>query len=372
MVSLVLVLADRDKEYTGALAEYITENYAHVFSVLSFMEDKLLQEYLTNISMRNHILLLSGEFWADDRDNRQGGVYLLLAEEEGISLPRGVLASVLKYQSGEAIVSRVLEAYSRVYPQEAFLPDGRKKTRVIAVFSAAGGTGKTTLAVGACMQAAWMGKEVFYLNLESFPSTRLYFEGENRPGLSSVMFYLREKPAVLPTRVAEAVCREPDYQISFFQPLCSVLEFNEEMEEPLGRLLEQLVQGGQYDLIFVDLASCLNRTALVAFAASDNIWVVETSEPLVLLKTRELFREFTNLQARGRPLLEKTTLITNMEERFPDPGSEEGGRPLRNRVKIPRVPGLSYERGNKHRLDLNSPFGEALYELLWDLDRERK
>src|SRR5690606_12679878 len=102
-----------------------------------------------------------------------------------------VLPIVYKYQSVNSLLSDVLQHYERhsgIRAKRLAVED--KSTRFIGVYSASGGTGKTTIAVGLAELLAAAGKRVFYLNMESMPS-RLSSQQREEPKFCRILYQLK-------------------------------------------------------------------------------------------------------------------------------------------------------------------------------------
>jgi len=90
---------------------------------------------------------------------------------------------VIKHRRISKTVSDVLEKYSKV-SGNIHLPEERAG-EITAVWSPAGGVGKTTVALACATASVAKEKEVFYLNLEDFSSLPAYFQ-ERSKSISAV------------------------------------------------------------------------------------------------------------------------------------------------------------------------------------------
>jgi len=360
--TLRLVIADKDKSYLDSFVDYLVSCHAQRFHAVAFTKEACLCEYLDKSSTRPDILLVEREFlqYLPERENK----HVIVLQGENPALPGAGEKAIFKYQCGDKIVSRMLEIYSGGNPHLYYLPDGSKKTRAIAVYSPVGGVGKTTIAAGASIKSAWDGKAVFYLNLEEIASTALYFEGEQEQNLSGILYHLKhgtKSPDIL-IKTARAV--DPEYNIHFFKPPDSILDLKEELAGELKALLWELKKTGQYDRIFIDMSSGLDKNDLAVLEVCDDILVVCSQEPAGILKINALVREFELLsRGRGLCLLEKASFVLNRYESPVMPGIENIGIGGRDILKVPKIPNIFVPFGEKHRLDMNSEFGAAVHEL---------
>ncbi|MCR4441964.1 MAG: hypothetical protein QHH10_07215 [Peptococcaceae bacterium] len=364
MARIHVVIADKDEEYSGSLVDFLLSHYSSRFEVTSFNEDSFLRDYLEKKKESVDLLLLGPGFTLEKRDWDGAGVVVFLAGEE--PLPENEKETIFKYQCGERLVNQIMDIYARKNSKFSFPPGGSKKTRVVAFYSAAGGTGKTTLAVGSSLHSAWEGKSVFYLNLEMTPSTELFFSGEQGCSLSNVLFFLRKGGGDLAHKVDGARCEDCFHNgIYFFKPHASALDLKENLASELRLLVNILGLTRRYDRIFVDMSACLDSNNLAVLEACDEIMMVVTGDVVQAKKTNALLKELQSIEnSKGAGLLGKIKYVVNMcETRNPPEARPPGFAGQDVYCEVPRVGSLVIPRHGKYGLDLNSCFGEAIYRL---------
>ena len=359
MARIKIIIADTDAAYVSSLGDFLIASYPRVFEVASFSEREYLEQYLT-AQESTGILLITPEMVKPNSANSEL-MQILLISTPGIAAP-GV-RQVFKYLKGPELVQHILKIYSEC--EETITATlSAKKAKVVAVYSPTGGVGKTTLAVGCSLQTAWEGNSIFYLNLENMPSTEMFFDSCAGGGLSTALYYLQEKKKNLNLKIAALKKTDSHSQIHYFTPTDSVLDLWEDLEDALTKLIQLLRDSGSYDYIFVDLSSQFSANNIAVLEASDVVLLISTPEPISQLKVKLLQTELTRYKARSNScILERIYLVWNKCE----PGSNWdtqvliGGRePL---AKIPKVSGLLLPHGELFRLDLNGPFGTALYQV---------
>jgi len=88
---------------------------------------------------------------------------------------------------------------------------------VVAIYSPIGGSGKTTVAVNSAVHCAKKGLEVFYLNLENFQSTPLYFNCKKERNLSELLRCLKQGRNVA-AKIRQIKQKDADYGVHYFVP----------------------------------------------------------------------------------------------------------------------------------------------------------
>lgn len=180
-MKIQLLIAVRDLDYMEHLSQVLSEKYEDTFelsicSSVDHLEDMTRQrrfdvalldaglEHSVNLQSVKMPLLL----WSDAAEYSQ--------QTAGVKRIR-------KYQRISAMVSQILELYSEISDQGVGMDSER--THICVVWSPAGGSGKTTVALAYAAQQATKGKRTVYLNLEPFSSSPVYFQQSGK-GLSSV------------------------------------------------------------------------------------------------------------------------------------------------------------------------------------------
>lgn len=360
MSRIKLVIADEDTSYLHGLGNYLADFHAHIFEVAVFSRPECLKEYLAG-QQGAGLVLITPELAQEElrlKDMTEIRLVSAAGDLESNSM------QVFKYQRGPELVRKILQLYSECDNSPVPLASSSRKTRVTAVYSAAGGTGKTTLAAACSMQAAWEGKRVFYLNMENQPSTRLLFPSGVEEGLPAALYFLKDKKKSAPLRIETLKKTDPYCQIQYFSPSGNGLDLWEDMSEHLRALLEILSNPGVYDQIFIDLSSQLNPNSLALLEASEQIILVSTPDPVCQIKNEDCLGELERWAVRhNSPILERICPVLNKWE--PELSQKDfqtiGGREYLG--KIPWVPDLLLPQGNRYRIDLNSSFGTALYKL---------
>jgi cellulose biosynthesis protein BcsQ len=387
MTRIELLIADDDQDYVHCLVDYIMFEHAAKFTVTSFTEVAAFLRFLEEGIKPPDVLLVGfpmAQLVEKVPPEKRGLVLVLSGERqaEGAGTDGegfgGLGPQIYKYQYGEKIIGEVLrflaEETSASAAREYSFRHERRATKVIGFFSPVGGVGKTTLAVGASIQTAWEGKSCFYLNLENMASTPLYFTGEQEENLSGVLYYLKNKAPNLSLQLEKAKCIDPVTKIAYYQPPDSIIDFKEDISAELKALLQELRAGGQYERIMVDLSAEVNKNNLTVLRACDRIVLLAEQNMTSLLKLRKMYRELQLLTSReGWDITEKMLVVLN-KYKYPDDEEKEAElheteEECRVRgkgvlLKIPLVYDLTIFQEGRYRLDLNSDFGKALYEVL--------
>ncbi|MCL2159193.1 MAG: hypothetical protein FWH48_07290, partial [Oscillospiraceae bacterium] len=210
------------------------------------------------------IALIEPDFWSPENIGPDTLVMLLVEDGDGTSPPE--IKKICKYQRISAIVEDMLGEYSAKgkMPQRA----NSHMAHIVAVWSPAGGAGKTTVALAYAANRAAADKRATYLNLENFASTPAYFQGGGT-SISKVFEKLENSGGIFISAMRQT---DASSQISYF---CAPENYDD-MNILSGVDLETLILAcaADTDELVVDLSSqCDERTAKI-FELADKILLV--------------------------------------------------------------------------------------------------
>ncbi|MGI6588678.1 MAG: hypothetical protein ACOX2N_07925 [Peptococcia bacterium] len=364
MSRLKLMLVDRDIEYVNCLLNYLMSEQAEKFWVNSFTEESALDKFLAEEKTVD-LVLTSSEFYEMLISKVQGLIILL--DEDKETFKGNKCRMVEKYQYGDRLTTEIIKIYAEEVSEVSISCSRNRigqKTKIIGIYSPIGGVGTTTVAVGASIQSAWEGKNVFYLNLENTSSIPLYFTGQQGKNFAHVLYFLKEKRENLAWQIESAKCVDPTYKIHYFQSPDSIFDFNEDLSEELSLLLRELKFTKQYERIFVDLSSEINKNNLAVLRACDDLILVAQANMTSLVKIKCLCKEL-RLLSEEEDIVERFNLVLNKDV----PGAVREVEEISINQKgvvarIPWVENLTSLQGSVYRLDFNSSFGQAIYQLL--------
>lgn len=294
-----LLIADRDLDYTEHLSKVLAEKYADVFEVSACSSGEQLAELLIHHSY--DMALLSPEL---AMGANLSGVRLPLLLWDGTAAEwSGNLECLRKYQRISSMAGEVLEHCAEV--SAIGLDPSRSKAHITAVWSPAGGVGKTTAALAYAAQSVAGGKRTVYLNLEPFSSVPAFFP-EGGKSISTVFGKLDDRAELALQGIRQEdngsgiyyFCRPDNYEdISLLT------------EEDIMRLTNAAAV--DVDELVVDLGSSCDQRIFALLSLADTVLLVLDGSRTCQLKW-EQFR--TQHELYGK-LLEKLMLVANRGSR---------------------------------------------------------
>lgn len=312
MEKIYIIIAEKDSFYLSQLANYILKS-PQPFEVFTFSRQESLERFLRQGEERIDILLLSEEMRSATSDNCQAVVKILLSESEREIEGYGC---VKKYQKTSSLINEAMLLYGKSAGRLSRVLRGDKEACFIGVWSPAGGSGKTTLALLLAHQLGLLRRKVFYLNYERVDSSRSLLAPDAGISVSDLLVSTQSKETGIGLSVSSRMCTPPKLGFSYVNPPESSLEFNEVTLEEQTLLLEELE--GQFDFIVLDFESELNSEKLELLHLCDYIAVPFAPDALGVGKLLRFFQE-SRLREELAALAGKMLYVANKL----GPGGEE-------------------------------------------------
>ncbi len=185
--------------------------------------------------------------------------------------------AVGKFQSVDATYKRIVEIYSSISGRTI---ENRKSNTIsgsckkILFTSFSGGSGTTSMAVAATIEAAKKGLRVLYLNLEDIPTTNIFFKQKSSQNFSKVIYALKSDPNKNIQLKLDSLVNQDESGVAYYNEPDTALDMNELTWDDVENLLKQLSTSGTYDIILVDKPFNNNSKFLYFESYFDNTVIV--------------------------------------------------------------------------------------------------
>ncbi|PWW02523.1 AAA domain-containing protein [Paenibacillus cellulosilyticus] len=285
-----LVFASIDADYVHRVVQFVRDSpLAARWQLTAFTNSAALRHYLRS-SFPADMVALDGTMRAE-----------LAAAGEWPAIPTAALCD----GPGEAVPPEV-KAVKRLQPlpqlfhalyaiySEQSMPRRRVEpsegANVAAICSAAGGAGKTTLAIHLAHQAAISGCRTFYLNLETWNGTDVWLGGQGEPdggmdGFAQLLYTLQSD-------LEQAVSRLPSFsrtdvvlRFDYFEPCRNPEDRISLSTTDARQIIDTIARSGLYELIVVDLDGVADELHMAVFERCSQLIYVEEGSPSSERKT---------------------------------------------------------------------------------------
>ncbi len=307
-MKIKLAILEKDKSYLTRIVSAFGTRYADKLEIYSFTDADVAIATLS--SARIDVLLASDAFEIDLSLVPNRCAFAYLVDSLGIDMINDQRA-ICKFQKADQIYKQILSAYSEKATSVMGFSPGADKGSVIVFASPAGGVGTSTVAAACALHFANAGNKVLYLNLETFGSADLFFQGDGIFDLSDLIFVLKSKKSNLHLKLESCVKRDVRGVYFFSQPKIA-LDRIELKEDEILRLLQELKLAGEYDYIILDMDFSLQRSVMEIYRKAQIMVMVSDGSPAGNLKTRRAYDSLVTMEASAEaPLTSRLGVVYN-------------------------------------------------------------
>ncbi|CAM2981835.1 AAA family ATPase [Paenibacillus sediminis] len=277
MVPIKVVLAVQDDQYIEPFLHYVhSSEYSDRLRISAFSHIDSFIECISGTDKPDFIVAES--HFVEQMENEGSSLPYVMLSESDKGTTQG--KELNKYQPLNLLLDAVIEAYKG--QSSIVRASNERKAAIIAVYSAIGGSGKTTVALNMAKQLGFQGLNVFYLNLETVNSAALYsLESEGSrtgKGLSRLLYDLtaaEEGQDCSALSVQPYVVTQEALRSDIFEPLGNLKELLQMNKEDTVQLLNLIATNGSYDVVIVDVDSLPHeRVDAVLEHCDDLIWLL--------------------------------------------------------------------------------------------------
>lgn len=319
-----MLLADGDIPYLNQVSGYFMERVPQI-ELLTFTKEETLMKYLIQESNID-IVVIDEDFVNENLERATEGLTRIVLSS-GNTFPEKFF-SIKKYQRLETLANEILLRYAEEN-NTIEIVRGHSRTKIVAMYSPAGGTGKTTLALALATASSSLGFRVLYLNLEEIDCIHCFFE-KTSGTLSDVFLALKTKGSDAGIKLKSSV-EKCSAGFFYLTGVDSVSEYDEISEDDLKYLLRSIREISDYDLVVIDLSSSFSARIQRVLEETDQILVPIVANENCLAKMEHMLAE-SRLHDYYDSLFQKMSLVMNQTGIY---GSGIEGLPDEIKSRIP-------------------------------------
>lgn len=270
-----IALFDKDSLYIEKLLKGFQSRYAKQAIVRSFSDETV---FVKELQVQYFDIAVISQQHLHLRDSIPERVALaVFVNDNSIEEIEGVSA-VGKYQQIDSIYKRIVGIYADNSPGIK-VKKGIAGSKTVLFTSVQGGGGTSSLAAAFALNQAKKGKEVFYLNLETFGSPNAFFHGEGSGSFSDIIYALKLKNVNFALKLQSTIQRD-ESGVEFITGCRNAFDMLELKDSEIGELLEGLSMAKQYDEFVIDYSGAMTprQQYLMKQHADSIIYVNDGSE----------------------------------------------------------------------------------------------
>ena len=297
-----LLIATADRDYTDHLSNAILKRYADTLELSVCSSTERLVD-LTSAN-RYDAALIEPDFVSAVKPGSVQVPFMLMDEME-YGAGSGEMKSIRKYQRISSMAGQVMESCAETGKGAGGA--GAYKAQVTAVWSPAGGAGKTTVALAYAANKVNAGKTVVYLNLENFCSTPVYFPESGR-SISKALEKLESNLRLFLLGIRQ---QDSGSGVLYFCGPDNYDDINVLTAGDIEKLIDACAD--EIDELVVDLSSQVDERVVKVFGMSEKVLLVADPSKASQAKTRQFISQH-NVFGQIQP---KTVLVNNKGASLP-------------------------------------------------------
>lgn len=362
MAKINLIIADTDSEYLEEISKFLACKAFLKFQISSFSTGKKLSEYIENNSNKIDILLINPEMYNDSLMQEIKGIMIFFIAGE-VPDKANSINYINKYQKADDILNEIISIYFENSNDLSLSGVSSHKTKIVAVYSASGGVGKSLIAAVSAVFSVKEGLNTLYLNLENFQSTFRYFNKNSEKSFSNLIYYLKDRKNRLSKKIEEIKCVDEKSGVHFFAPPESSIEIENMNTEDIKYMFGEIKETGLYDTVFIDMAVDFNERNIEVMEEADFVYFVINNDETSDIKKKEFIRQIEILREKKDILIcEKICFIENKR----NPATDDNylnGETKEEIVSIPYNANISKCKSVVDIFETNEEFDYAITQL---------
>jgi len=315
-----VAIIDDDESYVKRLVGNLQVNYAEKIEAYFFSNfERFLDFYENNMVQA---ILVSESFLGSEILLPKNVLFAWLVSDSAVQELSGIPA-IAKFQKVELFYKRILNLYADMEDKLVLKSNGRKKCVVFT--SAQGGAGVSSVTAAYALNRARAGLKVFYVNLDTLNSPRLFFQADGNFGFSEVLYALKVKKGNLVLKL-ESLAKRDKQSVRFFDACKNANDMLEIKPEDIGLLFDTLRSMDGIDVIAVDLPLDFSPCySLVMEKYADTIIFLNDGSMAGNEKLKKAMEMFKNQGKSTRNLFAKSALLYNKFDKTAAAGTGGSG-----------------------------------------------
>ncbi len=277
-----VIIADTDKGYIASIQLKFAKEYFDKID-MEIITDKSYFAELFSKPQKADILIVSEEFYdVTLQKHNISNIFLMMEKDEEEQTGDLNISKMYKYTSIKEIFSEIVGKSSQCLNAD---DNEKKETKVILVTSAAGGVGKTTIALGISKCLSKNYKRVLYVNASRLQTFKYVFN--NKAVISENGIYAK---MINPTdRIYEdikhVIRNEDIYYLPSFKASLISLGIKYEI---YSEIVAAAKRSNDYDFIVVDMDSSFDEEKVSFFDMADKVLIITGQDFTAVNATNDL------------------------------------------------------------------------------------
>lgn len=287
-----IIIADTDVNYIIPLQLKFAEDYFEKID-LEIITDKHYFENIFSVSQRADILVISEELYNRSMQRHNiAHIFLMTEQYEEESTADLNINRIFKYTSIKEIFNEIVGKSADALKLER---DKKQETQVVLFYSASGGTGKTTAAMGVSASLTRNYKRVLYINASRLQSFQHFLENPAPITAADVYAKLSSDEAENCYEDIKHVIRRE--QFSYLPPFKAALMSLGLTYSVYSKIIKSAKRSGDFDFIVIDADTVFDEDKADLINISDKVVVVTNQSTAAVSSTNTLVANINGMSS---------------------------------------------------------------------------
>ncbi len=321
----MIILADTDYDYLSALETRFVQLFENNAEYVVITDSRYFKEYFS-VQRRADLLVIGERLYSEDFKKHDIQKIVVLSENSGNRSEKENCLWLDRYSNIKSIVNEASFGL-----KDRVRKSSGSGTKVVVVCSPAGGSGKTTVALGICKCLVNQHKKVLYINTEIAQGFQYYLENKKCLAMEGCHL-LREESQELYAEMKTYIRSEG---FDFIPPLPASLDSLEISFDVFRKLAFGAKKAQEYDYIVIDTDNILRPETEKFLMLADTVEIVARQDGISAEKMSFMLQNIDcgnpekyificnhfdrRKENRLKPVLKKQCHISGYIEEYPEP-----------------------------------------------------
>ena len=287
-----IIIADTDSNYIIPLQLKFVEDFFEKID-LEIITDKDFFDDVFSISQHADILVVSEDLYDSSMQRHNiAHIFLMTEQYEEESTADLRVDRIFKYTSIKEIFNEIISKCGEVLRLER---DIKQATQVVLFYSASGGTGKTTAAMGVSASLTKNYKKVLYINAARLQSFQHMLE--NPAPITAADVYAKLSGDSLENVYADIKHVIRKERFSYLPPFKAALMSLGLRYSVFGDIIKSVRKSGDFDFIIVDADAAFDEDKAELINLADKVVIVTNQTNTAVSATNTLVANINGLNS---------------------------------------------------------------------------
>lgn len=284
-----IIIADTDQNYIIPLQLKFVEDYFEEVD-LEIITDEAYFETLFSTPQRADVMIISEDLYSlAIRRHNIAHIFLMTEQYEEDQTADLNVNRIFKYTSIKEIFNEITGKSADAFKSKKGVT---QETQIVLVYSASGGTGKTTVSMGVSASLTKNYKRVLYLNAARLQAFQCHLDNPSNITAADVYAKLANPTETIYTDIKHVIRKEI---FSYLPPFKAALMSLGIQYSVFREIIKAAKKSGDYDFIVVDADVSFDEDKAELINIADKVVVVTKQNRAAVLATNLLVSNITGI-----------------------------------------------------------------------------